>query len=107
MVFTDKSLQCVDCGADFVWTAGEQAFYADKQFTHEPRRCRACKSKRAAARPADPPSAAPPPVGPRESVEVQATCSSCGRATTVPFRPSQGRPVYCRGCFQQRKRGTR
>jgi CxxC-x17-CxxC domain-containing protein len=101
MVFTDKPLQCVDCGAEFVWTAGEQAFYADKQFTHEPRRCRACKAKRATARPP-----APPPV-PRERVEVQVTCTSCGRATTVPFRPGQGRPVYCRECFQRRKRAGR
>ena len=101
MAFTDKSLQCVDCGAGFVWTAGEQAFYADKHFTHEPRRCRACKAKRAAARPAEPPSA------PRDRHEAEATCTACGRATTVPFRPSPGRPIYCRECFQQRRRGGR
>ena len=101
MVFTDKPLQCVDCGAEFVWTAGEQAFYADKRLTHEPRRCRACKAKRAVARPPQ------PPPGPRERVEVGATCTSCGRATTVPFRPSQGRPVYCRDCFQRRRQAGR
>ena len=101
MAFTDKSLQCVDCGAGFVWTAGEQAFYADKHFTHEPRRCRACKAKRTAARPAEPPSA------PRDRHEAEATCTACGRATTVPFRPSPGRPIYCRECFQQRRRGGR
>jgi CxxC-x17-CxxC domain-containing protein len=39
----------------------------------------------------------------RERVETQASCSQCGKATTVPFRPTQGRPVYCRECFQQRK----
>jgi CxxC-x17-CxxC domain-containing protein len=102
MVFTDKPLQCVDCGAEFMWTAGEQAFYADRQFKHEPRRCRACKAKRAVSRPEE---TAPPP--PRERVDVEVTCSSCGRATTVPFRPSQGRPVYCRECFQQRRRAGR
>jgi CxxC-x17-CxxC domain-containing protein len=31
------------------------------------------------------------------------TCSQCGRETTVPFKPTQGRPVYCRECFLSRK----
>ena len=39
----------------------------------------------------------------RERVETQATCSACGKETTVPFRPTQGRPVFCKECFQQRK----
>jgi CxxC-x17-CxxC domain-containing protein len=30
-------------------------------------------------------------------------CSQCGKETTVPFKPTQGRPVYCRECFQQRR----
>jgi CxxC-x17-CxxC domain-containing protein len=85
MDFHDKILQCADCGSDFVWTAGEQAFFADKHFTNEPKRCKACKAKM------------------RERVEIRATCSACGKETTVPFKPSQGRPVYCRECFQQRK----
>ncbi len=32
-----------------------------------------------------------------------ATCSSCGKATEVPFRPSSNKPVYCRECFQQQR----
>jgi CxxC-x17-CxxC domain-containing protein len=96
MEYQDKVLHCADCGAEFVWTAGEQAFFADKHFTNEPKRCRACKAKRA-RRPAS------EPAGPRERVETRATCSACGKETTVPFKPSQGRPVYCRECFQQRK----
>ncbi len=46
MEFQDKTLQCVDCGSSFIWTAGEQAFFADKGFRNEPKRCRACKTKR-------------------------------------------------------------
>ncbi|MGE0591994.1 MAG: zinc-ribbon domain containing protein [Vicinamibacterales bacterium] len=95
MEFQDKSLTCVDCGSQFVWTAGEQEFFADKQFKNEPKRCKACKSKRS-ARPAA-------SSGPRERIETQTTCSACGRETTVPFRPTQGRPVLCKECFQQRK----
>ena len=48
MEFQDKVLKCIDCGADFVFTAGEQLFFHDKQFKNEPKRCKACKAKRAA-----------------------------------------------------------
>ena len=51
MEFQDRILTCVDCGAEFVWTAGEQQFFADKNFKNEPKRCKACKGKRA-SRPA-------------------------------------------------------
>jgi len=47
MEFQDKTLRCVDCGAEFIWTAGEQLFFADKQFKNEPKRCKNCKAKRA------------------------------------------------------------
>ena len=47
MEFQDKVLKCIDCGADFVFTAGEQLFFHDKQFKNEPKRCKACKAKRA------------------------------------------------------------
>ena len=94
MEFQDKTLNCVDCGAEFVWTAGEQLLFADKKFKNEPKRCKACKATRA-TRPAG--SAT------RERVETTTTCSSCGKETTVPFKPTQGRPVFCKECFQQRK----
>ena len=51
MEFQDRILNCVDCGAEFIWTAGEQQFFADKNFKNEPKRCKACKAKRA-SRPA-------------------------------------------------------
>ena len=100
MDFHEKILQCADCGADFVWTAGEQAFFADKHFTNEPKRCKACKAKRGSRQGAGHGGGQT-----RERVEIRATCSACGKETTVPFKPSQGRRVYCRECFQQRKAG--
>lgn len=39
----DKTLKCKDCGADFVFTEGEQAFYAEKGLTNEPQRCKECR----------------------------------------------------------------
>ncbi|MHB8527542.1 MAG: zinc-ribbon domain-containing protein, partial [Candidatus Acidiferrales bacterium] len=47
MEFHDKVLKCAECNAEFVFTAGEQMFFADKGFKNEPRRCKACKSVRA------------------------------------------------------------
>jgi len=78
----------VDCATEFIWTAGEQQFFADKNFKNEPKRCKACKSKRA-ARPAG-------AGAPRERVETVTTCSACGKDTTVPFKPTQGRPCSAR-----------
>lgn len=34
----------------------------------------------------------------------EVVCAECGTATTVPFRPTTGRPVYCRPCFQNHRR---
>ena len=48
MEFVDKVLKCVDCGSDFIFTAGEQLFFHDKQFKNDPKRCKQCKAKRAA-----------------------------------------------------------
>ena len=47
MEFHDRVLKCSECGAEFVFTAGEQMFFADKGFKNEPKRCKACKAKRA------------------------------------------------------------
>ena len=39
--------------------------------------------------------------GPREM--HKATCSECGKECEVPFKPTEGKPVYCRDCFQKRR----
>jgi CxxC-x17-CxxC domain-containing protein len=90
MEFQDKVLQCVDCGNDFVFTAGEQLFFHDKQFTNDPKRCKQCKAKRASG-------------GSKVRPETRTTCAQCGEETTVPFKPTQGRPVLCRVCFKQQR----
>jgi len=45
----DKTLVCVDCGQEFVFTAGEQEFFAEKGFV-EPKRCKMCRDKKKADR---------------------------------------------------------
>ena len=52
IMYQDKTLVCRDCGAEFVFTAGEQEFYAEKGFQNEPTRCKACRAARNAVRPA-------------------------------------------------------
>lgn len=34
----------------------------------------------------------------------KATCAECGNECTVPFKPVQDKPVYCRDCFMKRKK---
>jgi len=33
----------------------------------------------------------------------KATCAQCGSPCEVPFRPVEGRPIYCRDCFHGQK----
>jgi CxxC-x17-CxxC domain-containing protein len=99
MEFQDRVLKCVDCGADFVFTAGEQLFFHDKQFKNEPKRCKACKAKRTGQGGMSSHNSG----GNYQRAETRTNCSACGKETTVPFKPTQGRPVFCRECFQQRK----
>ena len=92
MSFTDKSLQCADCGATFTFGVGEQEFFAAKGFTNEPKRCPDCRSARKSER------------GGFGSYGYQrrmypAVCAACGVDTEVPFEPRQDRPVYCSNCY--------
>jgi CxxC-x17-CxxC domain-containing protein len=42
--------------------------------------------------------------GPRAPREMhKATCSSCGKECEVPFKPTEGRPVFCRDCFRNKR----
>ena len=96
MQYRDRVLKCVECNGEFVFTAGEQMFYAEKGFKNEPKRCKSCKGNRRSETPA------PGARMPFRSVTVT-VCSQCGKETTVPFKPTQGRPVFCRECFQQKR----
>jgi CxxC-x17-CxxC domain-containing protein len=97
-VYTDKILVCADCGQQFVFTANEQDFYAQRGFS-EPKRCGACRAARKAARPEGGHGfGGGYDRGPRQM--FPATCSRCGNETEVPFQPTNGKPVYCSDCFR-------
>ena len=87
-MYEDKNLVCKECGNEFVFTAGEQAFYAERGFQNEPQRCKNCRDARKNAT-----------RGPREF--FTATCARCGGEAKVPFEPKSDRPVFCSECFAQ------
>ena len=89
-MFNDKTLVCKYCGQEFTFTASEQEFYAEKGFTNEPQRCKACRDARKAGRSGG---------GSRQMYD--AVCSACGKPCKVPFEPRTDRPVYCSDCFKR------
>lgn len=86
----DKTLTCKDCGAEFIFTASEQDFYAEKGFTNEPQRCKPCRNARKNG-------------GAPQREMFTATCASCGCEAKVPFQPRDDRPVYCSDCFSKQR----
>ena len=89
-MYTDKTLVCKECGQEFIFTAGEQEFYAEKGIVNEPQRCKACRDARK--------NAAKP-----EREMFDAVCAECGKPCKVPFQPREDRPVYCSECFAKRR----
>ena len=98
-MYEDKTLVCRDCGAEFVFTAGEQEFYAQTGFQNEPVRCKACRDARKNSR-ANGGSSAP-----REMHEI--VCAACGKVDHVSFLPRDDRPVYCKACYQAMRESSR
>lgn len=96
--FVDRILICSDCHGEFIFTAGEQLFFHDKQFKNDPKRCKPCKSRRSGL--AAGANGTGPAAAGLSRTETRTECSECGVQTTVPFKPTQGRPVLCRQCFQ-------
>jgi CxxC-x17-CxxC domain-containing protein len=129
MPFEDKTIVCVDCGAQFTFTADEQQRFAERGFTNEPKRCKTCRDQRKAQQGGNRGAGGGAPrtggfgsggggrsfsgggggggagrgfsSGPRQM--FPATCASCGQQTEVPFKPTGSRPVYCRECFQSQR----
>ena len=115
VTYTDKVLTCSDCGIDFVFSASEQAFFAEKGFASAPKRCSSCRAQRRAAGGGGSSygngggggyssgggygaGGGGYSRGPREMFD--ATCARCGNETQGPFRPTGARPVYCSDCFR-------
>ena len=117
-LYTDRDLTCVDCGQTFVFTSRDQEFYAQRSFS-EPRRCPTCRAAKKAQRDSagggysgggysgggygasggySSGGYGSRDRGPRQM--FTATCSNCGQEAQLPFRPTNGKPVYCSDCFR-------
>ncbi len=117
----DRTLSCADCGQDFAFTEAEQAFFAERGFTNDPKRCVECRRRRrkrsrpeadrstprggATARTAEgfAESASHTPKRPDQKM-YEALCTLCNAATDVPFRPDGVRPVFCLPCLKTQTR---
>lgn len=80
----DEKLICEECKVEFEFTVGEQEFYAERGLTNKPKRCPECRKARKQQ---------------KKKQLYDAVCSKCGAKTQVPFKPIEGKDVYCRDCF--------
>lgn len=86
-MYQDETLKCEDCGKDFIFTEGEQEFYAEKGLVNKPKRCNDCRQMRRQK---------------NKKKLYDATCSECGVETKVPFKPIDGKEIYCKECYSKR-----
>lgn len=85
----DETLVCKECGNEFVFTAGEQAYYQEKGFLNKPKCCKECRYSKKQTKKA-------------ERIYYTTICAQCGGEAKVTFKPSSDRPVYCSNCFEER-----
>lgn len=133
MDYVDKTIVCSDCQAEFVHSAEDQQRYAERGFTHEPKRCATCRASRKSSGGGGGGGGGyggggggggrgfgggggrggygggggggygGGGGGGGPKQLFDATCAECGKQTQVPFKPSGNRPVYCRDCFKSRR----
>ncbi len=114
--FEDKTLTCVDCGAEFIHSADAQERFSELGFA-DPKRCLNCRRERkrsggggggggggewrsgTGGGGGHGGGGGDRSRGPR--VEHEVVCAECGVTTTVPFEPRGDRPVYCRDCYRR------
>jgi CxxC-x17-CxxC domain-containing protein len=96
-MYQDRKLTCRDCGMEFVFSASDQEFFAEKGYTNDPGRCPEC---RAARKNQNRRGGGRSGYGRQDRMMYPVVCSACGKNTEVPFQPSGDRPVYCRDCYR-------
>jgi CxxC-x17-CxxC domain-containing protein len=103
MSFQDKTLKCSECNKTFTFSIAEQEQFQSRGYTNEPKRCPECRQARKAERYGNGGNS----YGNHGSSYTPgrqmypAVCADCGKATSVPFEPRQGRPVYCSDCYRK------
>ncbi|WP_220204570.1 CxxC-x17-CxxC domain-containing protein [Reticulibacter mediterranei] len=106
MPLTDQTLYCRDCNQAFIFTVGEQEFYASRGLNNAPGRCPECRAAHRQAGGGSRSSFDRSSGGYRDRDARQmydAICATCGSETQVPFQPREDRPVYCSNCYQSQR----
>ncbi len=93
MTYEDRTLTCVECGAEFTFSSEDQQFHAGRGY-QDPKRCPSCRQARRGDRGG---------YGSYGRTMYDAVCANCGEEAKVPFMPRQDRPVYCSDCFSKMK----
>lgn len=108
--YADRTVTCADCGVEFIHSAADQEFYAQKGFASDPKRCPSCRASRRQMRESSTGFDVREIGGPRgyergddrpQREYFAVICSKCGNAAQVPFKPRQDKPVYCSDCFRE------
>lgn len=95
-MYQDRNLTCRDCEVEFIFSASEQEFFAEKGFTNDPGRCPECRLARKNQNRGGGHSG----YARQDRQMYPAVCAECGKQTEVPFQPRGDRPVYCRECYR-------
>lgn len=89
MDFQDKKLICKECSQEFIWSAGEQKFYADKGLQNPPGRCPECRRIKKDQKANQP--------------KYKIICKNCGKEGEVNFPPRDPNDILCTDCFRQQR----
>jgi len=90
--FNDKEIQCKECGTAFMWTGGEQEFFASKGLVNMPSRCPICRKKAE--------------VKHDYATNFDIECKKCHKKSKSPFNPDDPENVLCQECFDKQKSQT-
>ena len=101
MSFEDKTLTCSDCAKTFIFSAGEQEQFATRGYTNDPKRCPTCRQARKSQQNGSNSYGNSSSYASSPRQMFPAKCAECGKDTTVPFEPRNGRPVYCSDCYRK------
>jgi len=86
-IYQEEKLTCEGCGCEFVFTTGEKEFFALKGLSNKPKRCPECRKARKLQ---------------NKKTLYDAVCSKCGAETKVPFKPIEGKEIYCKDCYTKK-----
>jgi CxxC-x17-CxxC domain-containing protein len=99
MSLEEKTMVCFDCKSNYVFSVEEQQEFQAKGYTNAPKRCPSCREARKSKQLSAGNYKSIQPGFHSERKLFPATCAQCGKSTQVPFEPKEGRPVYCRDCY--------